>query len=325
MLRETMKQILDAIEAYDVIGIYRHVFPDPDSYGAQTALKNIIMTTYPHKKVYLFGEHNPALEYITKMDDAREEALMNEDTLAIIVDVADSPRVDHQSFKNCGKIIKIDHHKPYDPPFEDITWVDTNYTSCCEMILDLLIAHGETLKSNKKGREALFIGIIGDTRRLLYVNNPTELMKKLTHITYDLDTKPIYEDLYKVPANDLKFMGFIYNNFVVAHHGLAYLKIPKAILAQYGLPAINAARMVNALQECEGLINWHFFAETEEGKVMCEFRSRGPQVNDIASKYGGGGHFFAAGATVDGWHVVDAMLREFEENCKIYQEKISNA
>ncbi|MGL4736876.1 MAG: DHH family phosphoesterase [Cellulosilyticaceae bacterium] len=319
MLKEKMTQIINAIEAYDTIGIYRHVFPDPDSYGAQTALKHIIQTTYPHKKVYLFGEHNPALEYITRMDPKEDEALMNEACLAIIVDVSDSPRVDHQSFKQCGKVLKIDHHKPYEEPFEDITWVDTTYTSCCEMILDLLTKNEKKLRCDKKGREALFIGIMGDTRRLLYVSNPTELMKKLTYITFDLETKTIYEELYKVPASDLKFLGYIYNHFVIANHGMAYLKIPTQVLQQYGLEAITAARMVNALQECEGLVNWHFFAETPEGKVMCELRSRGPQVNDIASQYGGGGHFFAAGATLDGWERVDAMLKDLEENCRIYQ------
>lgn len=313
-----MTQIIDAIETYDRIGIYRHVFPDPDSYGAQTALKHIIQTTYPDKKVYLFGEHNPALEYITTMDSDKEESLMDEEALAIIVDVSDAPRVDHQSFKNCGKVIKIDHHKPYDKPFEEISWVDTTYTSCCEMILDLLLANTERLCCDKKGREALFIGIIGDTRRLLYVNNPTELMKKLTAITFDLETKPIYEELYKVPPAHLKFLGYIYNHFVIAKHGMAYLKMPTAILEEYGLEPITAARMVNALQECEGLINWHFFAETPDGKVMCELRSRGPQVNDIASKYGGGGHFLAAGATLSGWETVDAMLTDLEENCRIY-------
>ncbi|MGL4345412.1 MAG: DHH family phosphoesterase [Cellulosilyticaceae bacterium] len=319
MLKETMNQIIQTIEQYDTIGIYRHVFPDPDSYSAQEALKNIIATTYPHKKVYLFGQHNPSLSYITTMDDMEKEVHMDEQALAIIVDVSDAPRVDGQGFKNCGKVMKIDHHKPYDEAFEDISWVDTTYTSCCEMILDLFLDNQTCLQINKKGREALFTGVIGDTRRLLYVDNPTQIMKKLAEITYDLETAPIYQELYKTPAKNLKFMGYIYEHFVVVDHGLAYLKMTYDILREYGLEAITAARMVNALQDCEGLVNWHFFAENAEGKVMCELRSRGPQVNDIASKYGGGGHFLAAGATVAGWDIVDAMIKDLEDQCKSYQ------
>ena len=65
-----------------------------------------------------------------------EEIELDENSLAIIVDVANKERVDNQSFNKCGYIIKIDHHKPFDEPFEHLTFVDTNYSSCSEMILD---------------------------------------------------------------------------------------------------------------------------------------------------------------------------------------------
>ena len=43
----------------------------------------------------------------------------------------------------CGYIIKIDHHKPFDEPFEHLTFVDTNYSSCSEMILDLYLSNSD--------------------------------------------------------------------------------------------------------------------------------------------------------------------------------------
>ena len=45
MKEKLMKDIINKIEKYDTIAIYRHVFPDPDSYGSQTALKSIINNT----------------------------------------------------------------------------------------------------------------------------------------------------------------------------------------------------------------------------------------------------------------------------------------
>ena len=66
-----------------------------------------------------------------------KEIKLDKNCLAFILDVANKERVDNQTFNNCGYIIKIDHHKPFDEPFEDLTWVDTNYSSCSEMILDL--------------------------------------------------------------------------------------------------------------------------------------------------------------------------------------------
>ncbi|EKY22100.1 DHH family phosphoesterase [Clostridium celatum] len=313
-----MKSIINKIEEYDTIAIYRHVFPDPDSYSSQTALKSIINNTYPNKKVVLLGEHSKNLEYINKMD---EEIELDEKSLAIIVDVANKERVDNQSFNKCGYILKIDHHKAFDAPFEDLTWVDTNYSSCSEMILDLYLANSNKLKIDKQGRKALFTGIIGDTGRFLYIENPTELFEKLSKITFDLETKEIYANMYKREEEELKFLGYIYSNYVTTENGMAYLKIPNEIVKKYNLQAIKAARMVNALQDTVGIINWHFFAEKEDGSIFCEFRSNGPRVNDIAANFGGGGHMLAAGASLENWERVDEILKVLDENCKNFLKK----
>ena len=313
MSKEKIDKILEKIKEYDNIVIYRHVFPDPDSYGSQNALKDIIQNTYPEKTVSLLGTHSKNLEYIGKMDS---EPVIDLKTLAIIVDVSNEDRVDNQSFRNCGYVIKIDHHKPFEGAFEDLTWIDTNYSSCSEMILDLYLAKKDELNITKVGRKALFTGVIGDTGRFAYLDNPTDIFKKLSEITFDLETKEIYANMYRRTKDDLKFLGYIYSNFKETENGVAYLKITADVLKQYNLETIKAVRMVNALQDCEGIKNWHFFAEKPEtGEIMCEFRSNGPIVNDIAAKYGGGGHMLAAGATVANWDIVDSMIKDFDKNC----------
>lgn len=313
MKEKLMSEIINKIEEFDTIAIYRHVFPDPDSYSSQTALKSIIENTYPNKKVVLLGEHSRNLEYINTMD---EQIDLNENSLAIIVDVANKERVDNQSFNKCGYILKIDHHKPFDAPFEDLTWVDTDYSSCSEMILDLYLANSDKLKIDKKGRKALFTGIIGDTGRFLYIENPTNLFEKLSKVTFDLETKEIYANMYRREEKELKFLGYIYSNYITTDNGMAYLKVNNEIAKQYGLEPIKAARMVNALQDTAGIINWHFFVEKEDGSIFCEFRSNGPRVNDIASSFGGGGHFLAAGASLANWGKVDEIIKAFDENCR---------
>lgn len=97
---------------------------------------------------------------------------------------------------------------------------------------------------------------------------------------------------------------------------MAYLKITYDNVVKYGLTPIKAVRMVNALQDTAGIINWHFFAEKEDGSIFCEFRSNGPRVNDIAFKYGGGGHMLAAGASVASWDVVDNIIKDMDDNCR---------
>ena len=318
MNKALIEDIIDKIQEYDTIALYRHVYPDPDSYGAQVALKNMIEKSFPGKKVYLMGKHDEDLAYIGVMDD-QSQVTINEACLAILLDIGDAHRVDDQSFAECGYIIKIDHHHPFGEEFANLAWVDINYPATSLMLLDLFLESDNRLQMDKVAREALYIGIVADTGRFVYLENPTNVFKKLEHLTYDLNTKPLYASFYKRKMNAVKFMGYIYSNFEVRKNGVAVLKIPKEIIEKYGMDYMVAARMVNTLQDIDGIINWHFFAEVPStGKIMCEFRSNGPRVNEIAAKYGGGGHFLAGGATIQRWDIVESIITDFEENCAIY-------
>lgn len=320
MDKQLIHDIIDKLEAYDTIALYRHVYPDPDSYGAQVALKEIIQESFPGKTVYLMGEHDERLSYIGKMDD-KEGIKLDKSSLAVILDVANAPRVDDQSFNDCGYMVKIDHHYPFDEPFEQLTWVDTEYPATCVMLMDL-VAHSEgRLKFTKRAREALYIGMIADTGRFEYIENPTSLFERLVHITYDLNTKPLYEAYYERKVNEVQFEGYIYSNFEMRENGVAILKIPADIQEKFNINYMVAARKANTLKGIEGLVNWHFFAEVPgTNKIMCEFRSNGPRVNDIAAKYGGGGHMLAGGATVEGWDTVECIIQDFIDNAKAYEE-----
>ena len=130
--------------------------------------------------------------------------------------------------------------------------------------------------------------------------------------------------MYRREEKELKFLGYIYSNYKTTENGLAYLKVPKEVVREFELETIRAARMVNALQDTAGIINWNFFVEKDEDGILCEFRSSGPKVNDIAASFGGGGHMLAAGATLANWEKVDEIIKAFDgENGvdKFYNEK----
>src|SRR3954462_4378162 len=86
------RQIIDTIEKYEKIIIHRHVRPDPDAYGSQLGLKELIQANYPSKQVYAVGTHEDALTYLGVQDQI--DCSFYADALVIVTDTANTGRID---------------------------------------------------------------------------------------------------------------------------------------------------------------------------------------------------------------------------------------
>ena len=70
--------------------------------------------------------------------------------------------------------------------------------------------------------------------------------------------------------------------------------------------------MVNIMAGIEEICIWANFSEDESGDIYCEFRSNGKNINIVATKYGGGGHLQASGATVYSFDTVKEIIKDLE-------------
>ncbi len=61
-------ELIRTISLYDTIILHRHVRPDPDAYGSQCGLTEILRETYP-EKIFLPSDslNRPCLFYIPSM------------------------------------------------------------------------------------------------------------------------------------------------------------------------------------------------------------------------------------------------------------------
>ena len=83
-------------------------------------------------------------------------------------------------------------------------------------------------------------------------------------------------------------------------------------MAEYGVDTFSVSRgMVNVMGEIRGVDIWVNFTESD-GKVLAELRSSKYNINQIAVKYGGGGHMKASGATLDSRESAMQMLADLD-------------
>jgi phosphoesterase RecJ-like protein len=69
--------------------------------------------------------------------------------------------------------------------------------------------------------------------------------------------------------------------------------------------------MVGVMSDIRGIDTWVNFTESEAG-VLCEIRSNKYNINPIATKYGGGGHQKASGATLKNRDEAMALLEDLK-------------
>ena len=101
---------------------------------------------------------------------------------------------------------------------------------------------------------------------------------------------------------------------------MAYIKITDDIIKKFDVDSAAAGNMINDLKFVEGISIWVFFSEdVKTGVIKANIRSHGPIVNEVAMKYGGGGHVYAAGARLKSWEEADNLIEDLDEIAKKYK------
>lgn len=305
-----IRKILDKVEQYDSIVIFGHKNPDGDCYGSQVGLKEMLLSLYPNKKVYIVGSgYTKMLSFIMKMDVIADDIIKS--SLGIAVDFNELSRSEDQRICDVKELVVIDHHIP-NCPFGNISLVDTERVSCAEIIARIVIDLDISLSLS--GYNALLLGLITDSGRFLYqpLNGDTlrigaYLMDKGANASY------IYDVIYESDVSQLELRKYIYNHYKKTEHGLIYVLFTKKDVKELNISVYRASGFVNTLANIKGLPIWAAFAEDENGECRVEVRSTWPIVQPIMSAHGGGGHPRAAGCTAHNLEEVYEIIKELDE------------
>ena len=311
------EEIFTKIKEAKKIIIHRHERPDPDAYGSQGAMYQLIKENFPEKELYTVGKDSPSLEFLFKNSELTEEDY--KDALVIITDTANFPRIDGKLFSAENYLIKIDHHPPVDN-YGKINLVDTASSSCSEMIYNFYSYLHEkySIKLNDEAAKLLYLGIVGDTGRFLFPNTTANTLKVASElIKYNFNMSDLLDKMEIISDKLMRFRAFIFENYNVYHDGVAYLKITKEDMDRYDVDPGEVSNGVNLVRSLEGLYAW-CFAIDEGNKVRVRLRSKGPAINELAEKYAGGGHPMASGATVKDWDEFDDLLDDLARTVDNY-------
>lgn len=307
------KQMYNMILEADNIYIYRHQVSDYDALGAQFGLARLLKDNFSHKHIYCVGEQNPSLQEIMGINYQKCDIPIHKNSLAIVLDTANSQRIDGSSYVNCPYLVKVDHHIVVDS-YGNLNIEDPTASSTSELLVRFYEANQEKLVLSKQAATYLFYGIIGDTNRFMYSSaSASTMLAAATLLQAGINKEDIFESMYLKDEKELKIMQYILNHYV-NDGGFGYFILDKAALEELGISREQGSQLVNTLADVKEIAVWAAITYQEESnQYRVSLRSRHVPVQPIAANFRGGGHALASGATLKDLDELAALITQVKE------------
>lgn len=320
---ETKKRILAKIKQYNKIVIARHVRPDGDAIGSSHGLAELLRASFPEKKIIVANQDSSEYMTFLKTEETDPKSVDYTDALAIVVDLAGLERCSNKEVEKAKEIIKIDHHIEI-TPFGDISWVEDDRSSVCEMIAAFACTFPNELKLTKRAALLLYTGMVTDSGRFQYVETSSETLRMAAFLMdMGIDTQSLFANLYMEDFDYYKFKSHVYEQMNITESGVAFIYVDNVMQKEFHLSREAASNSVDFLSKIKGSLIWLAFIDNPDGSIRVRVRSRFLAVNKLAERYHGGGHANASGATAYSLQEMaqlindaDALLREYKGNNK---------
>ena len=313
MNTEIKQAIFNTIKEYDRIFLFRHIRMDGDCTGATKGLQAILKASFPEKEIYLLDNQTSGYLAFLGEDGAEADDEFYKGGLAIVLDTATKDRISSKKYELCEKLIKIDHHINVEP-YGDLTWVEEDACSCCQIITEFYDTFKNELVLTEDAALYLYTGLVTDSGRFRFRSVSGKTLR-LAGILLDrgIDTEKLYAHLYLNDFEALKFRAEVYEKMQITENGVAYIYVNEAMQEKYHLTYEDASAVISALDSIKGSLIWIAFIDSAEKTIRVRLRSRFVAVNEIAERYRGGGHAQACGATVYNEEEMNALIADADK------------
>jgi phosphoesterase RecJ-like protein len=315
MTEPALEPVLDVIEKGRRFLLVSHLRPDGDSIGSLLGLG--LSLEAAGKEVCMVSEDGvPSNFRGLSGADRIEDRPGGVFDAVIVLDCSDLVRTGTALDDYTRPHVNIDHH-PTNQCFGEVNLVIESACSTTEILYDVLRA-GE-LPVPLEAAEALLTGLITDTIGFQTTNtNP-----KALRIAADLlEYGPNLSRLYRTALIEKTFEAYRYWGAGLStlrrEDGLVWAVLTLEDRRTVGYGGRDDADLVNQLSAIKGSLVRIVFIELSDSEVKISWRSQpGYDVSGIASRFGGGGHRAAAGATVRG-SLEDVQRRVLEATRELF-------
>jgi len=314
-LHEEYKFLFKKIKEYDTIVFFRHLIPDYDAFGSQMGFAQWVKDNFPNKEVHFVGESNS--KWVPNLYPEPEVLddvwYSTHKFLAIVTDTATKARISLDATDKADYVIKIDHH-PAVENYGDYNIVYPDVVSAAQLVALFVLSRPNKYKVSKEAARFLYSGIVGDSGRFLYPpTDGTTLAIAGALLKTEFDVQSMYDSMYAKTMNDMENLKIVLNNTKFTKGGTAYYVLSGKDLEKMNLTVGEGKIFVNQFRDVKGI--YATISVTEDVKDNCwrvSLRSNHKRVDDIATKYEGGGHEAASGAKLNSLDQLQSLLDDMD-------------
>lgn len=293
------------VDAHDDFLILSHIDPDGDAVGSSLGLSWALR---PIGKRVTVANDSPlpvSLRFLPGWEEVRlASELPGPFGAVFVLDCSSLDRVGRSGIAAIAPgaaIACVDHHAGTDG-FGDPRLVNVSASATAELIVEILQAC--ELPIGPEAAACLYAGIASDTGAFRFQNTTPHVLRLAARLVErGADPSRTALSLFgrKSPAS-LRVLGLALASLESRAAGrVSVLTISRAMFDEAKAAPEDADGIVQYAQSVNGALIGVLIQETAPGEVRISFRSDGSvDVNDIAGRFGGGGHRNAAGARLRG-------------------------
>ncbi|MDZ7330501.1 MAG: bifunctional oligoribonuclease/PAP phosphatase NrnA [candidate division KSB1 bacterium] len=298
----------ELISAHQKFVLTTHINPDGDAIGSEIAMTEYLRGSGKHAIIinnsatpnnYKFlDRHQEIIVY-----DEQHRHLITDADAFIIVDISDWERL-----RTIGQLIKnmsapkicIDHHH-INYRFADLDIIHEEASSTGEIVYDFLVAVNFPI--NGIIAEALYTCLLSDTGSFRFSNTTAKTHRVASHLLeLGINVREIHHLVYEQNSRSkMALLGEALRNLHYECDGrLAWFVLSEQMFQSCQASHWDTEGFPEIPRTIEGVDVSLMFTELDKDKVKISLRSKGKVViHQIAEKFGGGGHHYAAGALVN--------------------------
>jgi phosphoesterase RecJ-like protein len=296
---DPLAAILQVLSKGERFLVCSHARPDGDAVGSMLAMGMLIRQLGKHADLITPDSIPIVYRRLPEADSIAFALSVRGPYDAAILLECDGPERPGLRGLDQYFLINIDHHLT-GRNYANLNWIDHGAVSVGELVYRLAQAFGAVITPQMA--TCFYTTLLTDTDRFCYGS----LRASTFALARDLvlagaDPVRIAQDVcFSAPASKMLILGT----------ALSSLKRDGS-LAWVSVTHHDMARVSAGDEDCEGIVNYAlgiigveaaaFFRELPESRIRVSLRSKGSiNIASIAAQFGGGGHEFAAGCTVDG-------------------------